>query len=402
MHAQDWDRLNRLLADVAFFHHLWQENQSDTLKYWAKLESSSGHSKLQTYKDIIHGRRGVDDTAHISCVAILLSITANKREALQLFERIAQLNREKRDFEKLADTLNSLAATHAELGELDPAIEIFGTHETLCRDINYQSGLAMGLRGQGVIHYMKRNYDAAANATAASIAIYRQIGEKDNLCQVLRNQALMLARKGALDEGLVLLKEAEQICLELGDRVNLTFMLSTQAELCMAKGQYRDALKFFQDEEILSQEIGDPQRHYWSLMMQSEVLIKLERFMDALEKVNCTEEIANRLGSERLKFYTVSLRGIIRGKMNERENALHDLATAEKAFRTLGERQFLMDNLESQAEFLLLWGQKARAQLAASEAITIAEELGNKASLRTINELLSRIQSAEESTEDVH
>jgi nephrocystin-3 len=379
--GKSWQRLFELLGNLEFFKKAWDNDQSEVMRFWARVETQSDLKLVDAYADALGAPQDIADSAILMDLALLLENTGHVEEALALSQFLVEHFRSIGDFALLQRALGEQGWVLRLRGDLDGALMLHKEQERICRELDVPKGLQASLGNQALILKDRGDLDGAMKLLKEQERICRELGDPAALSVSLGNQAIILQMRGDLDGAMKLLKEQERICRELGDPAGLSASLNNQALILIDRRDLDGAIKLLKEQERIGRELGDPRGLAYSLNNQAEILIDREDLDGAMKLLKEMERICRELGDPYALSSCLLLQAEVLVALGDLDNAMKFLKEAEQICRSKGFPSGLQETLGIQSHVFKEQGEYEKAIELLDEAEQICRELGDPTEL---------------------
>ena len=294
--ATEWQRLQNLLVERAFFNDAWNRNQFEVKAYWAQIESGSNLRMVEAYHRLIETPETESNNHYVSILSALLADTGHFEASLKLRSLLVERYRLAGNLDDLQVALGNQALILKDRGNLDGAMALHKEEEMICRQIGKLDGLQRTLGNQAIILQMRGELDQAMGLHTEKERICRLLNNSNSLSTSLGNQALILKERGDLDGAMTLCKETERISRQFGNIYTLAASLDNQASILEKKGELVGALTTYKQAESISRQIGNLDGLQTTLNNQALFLKDHGDLDEAMALNRESEGICRRLG----------------------------------------------------------------------------------------------------------
>lgn len=213
--------------------HLGQSSWSEamTLAEQAKVIAVEGHDL-------------VSEADALSIQINILSRRAKFDDALKLFERVLEINRELDNQRRTAEALKNMGTVYLRKGEYEQARALYEQAREMARKRN-DSALEADCTGNiGLTYYHTSESDKALQFYQDALAIHSQLGDKGREALWLNNIALVHESRGAFRLALEFFEKVSLVDREGGDAAKYALSHSNAATMLATLGEYRKAIKY--------------------------------------------------------------------------------------------------------------------------------------------------------------
>jgi predicted ATPase/DNA-binding SARP family transcriptional activator len=239
----------------------------------------------------------------------------------------------------IAHITGNLGIIQARRGAFEAAIAQYETAATLCRAINDPVSASRHLSNLGVARRRLGQHEAAQTAFLEALQTARAAGARDREAGALLNLGAVNERLERLDLAQSYFEQALAIAADLNRKESRAKIIGFLGIIRQKKGELAEALAHFSEALALSEEMGD--------------------------------ELNGAVW--RLNLATAHL------DQGEWATAGPYIQAASSCFRRLNSQQYLAETLLQEARWLLAQDGREAARLALTEALSLAEAIGDEA-----------------------
>ncbi len=381
--AQEWERLQALLIDSEFFFEVWNKNQFDVKRYWARMESSSDVRMVTSLRSFLVPGAKLDG-GFLAGFGRLLRDTGHLVEALAVHTFLVNTWRASGELTKLQAALGDQAGLMQAQGDLDGALSTHQEQERICRQLGLLDGVATALNNQALISQSRGKTGEALKSFDEAERICRQLGNSEMLPAILINKACLLVGTTDLGGALALLNDAERVSRQTGNLDGVHVALGKQANILLIRGDLDASMALLKEKEKTCRELGNVDSLKSSLYKQAEIQIARGNLDDAMALLRETERISRQLVSWDGIQASLRLQSSILDARGDFEGAMALLMEAERICRKSG----LLDGLcRALGEQGVLWngrGDLDKGMALLKESEDICRQLGDLDVLQTL------------------
>ncbi|WP_406471757.1 ATP-binding protein [Streptomyces hirsutus] len=244
--------------------------------------------------------RGLDLASHIysksldSGAEIAIASSANLLACLymdcgRLDEGIPLLEKSLEVYQRLGveheigQVLYNLGAIHRASGNTKKAIEYFEKDLQVCLDSRDESGAAETLNTLALAHFEMGNLEEAEKLQRDSLAKFKKIGNPHKLSMVSNDLGVTLRRLEKFDEALHLHLDDIELCRMIGSRSGEAVAQANAAETLHALGDSEGAEVRFNAAVSVLSELDDKPRLAHALIAQTPLLFSVQKHQIAEE-----------------------------------------------------------------------------------------------------------------------
>ncbi|MTB50595.1 tetratricopeptide repeat protein [Lewinella sp. W8] len=263
--------------------------------------------------------------------------TAHYQKALTYYQKSLDDGFSQAGTSSAAETISHLGLTYMNLGRYAEAIRV--VEEQIPRhEINHDSmGLASLYTNLGIIYFESGGYEKAMENHRRGLALAEELGNK-------RLQAIGLGSMGSVYE---------------------------------RQSHYELALEYFERDLEICQELGDRQGLAVVEGLIGDINSVVGNFTKAIQHLDRSLRISRELGYRKGVAKAVNTLGDIYYLQGQHDVSLRNYNQAIEIARGTNNRLVLASSLEEKGRVLLADGQLEELRAVESEALALAEELGN-------------------------
>jgi tetratricopeptide (TPR) repeat protein len=428
--TQEWARLFDLLAQPDVAATAWLQDRYSLLRFWTQIEAHTSLRMVDAYAPVLEepGRHAV----HLADLARLLGAAGHAKENLTLHEALVAHHRQAGNLELLAFSLENLAVSLINRGEMQRAVEVqeeagavyrrlgkpaplgtlllsqgdvlriqgrlreamacYTAEEETARRTRDDARLADALGNQALVHAELGQPRKAAELHLAEERICRDLGDLDGLQISLGNRASVHRTLGQLDVARSLLEEKQGICEETGNARGMALAWSEQALVSDQAGRSEEALVLLDRAILASRELDAKHLLQTCLGNRGGILIRLRRYEEAMEPLQEQQRLAAELGDPKEQARCLANQALVLEARGELARALEMMREQERICRQLGNPQGLAIALINQAKILLVRFERvSEAREKALEAHRLATQHGLAALARQMAPILNAL-----------
>ena len=271
------------------------------------------------------------------------------------------------------------------------ALELLGRAEVIFRHLGDDKGLACALRYSGNVLQRGGDSGRALEFYLRSLAVSRRCGDEDNTAGTLNSIGNIESQRGDYQGALDSFHQALEIQQRLGSSSKQAVIVGN---IGVAYGEMRDfgkAMSAFQRVAALSSEAGDKLQQAAALGNMTVLHFLLGEYPVALENAQQRIAIAHEIGDDKGRCISLSHLGMIHAARQDHDQAMDYLEQAIAIARIQGIHYFLKDFLVQMAESRIAARDPGRADIALSEARTLASQMSDAPGLLKCRKLAADI-----------
>jgi tetratricopeptide (TPR) repeat protein len=346
-------------------------------------EAGSFDKAREHYSEVLEGDpKSVDALLAMGRVEVK---SGNPQGGLEHLNRALTLAIQFENDEEKAAILQAIGIAYGQLDQQDEALRNYQESLVLKRRLGDKRGMAASLNAIAQIEERLGKPDLALKSYDEALQLRREIGDKKGVGDTLIDLGGFYHDRGQHDQALNLMKEALLIQRELGNEENQGLCLNNIGSSYSFKGQYEDAVTYFQQALQLREKTKAPDEIAETLHNLAETNTHMGQYDRALSYYLRALELYRGVGDKRgaaIQSSSIGTLFLYQGRYGAAVGSKQD---ALKTFQELGDRSFWMvEILSSCGDALIQAGQSQEAQKSLDEAMNLARELKNDASVAQI------------------
>ncbi|HMR42620.1 MAG TPA: tetratricopeptide repeat protein [Saprospiraceae bacterium] len=250
-------------------------------------------------------------------------------------------------------------------------------------------------------HMNLGKYTDGIQSILPELEISRSHNDKRSMATLLTNMGIVYIDKGDYDEALKCFEEGLQLSEELGNRLLISIGLGSIGSIWQEKGNYEKAMELFRRDLVISEDLGDRQGIAIAHGLIGELLAIKGEFSEAKFHLKKSLEICRDIGYKKGIAKAVNNLGDVYFLQKKYEKALASYQEAIEVTRAINNKLVLGKSLTEQAATFLELKDQAAARELLSEALLIADELGNPDLLFQAKIMLAKVAGAHGEKESV-
>jgi tetratricopeptide (TPR) repeat protein/class 3 adenylate cyclase len=229
----------------------------------------------------------------------------------------------------------------------------------------------------GLTYMNQGNYDEAIQCQQAQLELAKTIGDKQGMADLHTKVGIVFFEKGDYDAALRHYEKGLELSRELGNKQLMAIAIGCIGSVYERKGDYVQAMAHFEQDLELCEEIGDKQGIAIALGLIGELLSYKGEFYRAIEYLQKDLMICEELGYQKGVAKAVNTLADIFYYLGEYNRALQYYDRAINITRKIGNKLVLGFSLIEKGAVLIETGDLQALEAVTSEALALAETLGN-------------------------
>lgn len=367
--AGEWDWLAGLLAQPGFLAGAWENDAYDVQRHWAEVEASSSHRMTEAYGEVL-----ADPAAHIEHlkpIAFLLGRAGKHEHAYKLWRALAEHHERTGETDLRIAALGNMAGMDMEMGRLDEALEVFEDLENVCRERKDLVQLKATVSNAGVVLMRQGRYKDAMKHFERQRRLAEELGDRHDLGICLGNMAHVSLKRERFEEAAGFVAEQERLARESGDPMLLAASLTEKGVLLQRAEDLDGAVRAFEGAKELARRHGELP----AVLLALGSLARLHIAADRLDEAEAVLEEADALGAEAPEPRALANAAESRALLCERRKrfgeGVHALRRAQDIYRSTAEWVQLGATLLKEAELLEKTGDRGKALERIEEAVPL-------------------------------
>jgi len=226
-------------------------------------------------------------------------VSGDTRDAVDLFQRAADLHRQLGNLNVAGRALNNVGVTLERLGEYKRALTTLQEAVDIFRSLDDRERVAWGLTHIGNIREEQGEYALAEACYRKALAIHRDLGNAAGEAAALHNVGLAIHDQGRLDDALSYFKQALALNREQGDRESIALNLMSIGSIQRKQERLDAARASVQEALALQREINDRARIPISLNSLGLIAVAEGRTQEALDRFRTALTRSREVGDRR-------------------------------------------------------------------------------------------------------
>ena len=301
--------------------------------------------------------------------------------AMENFRKALEINEELGKNLNLAMIADNIGMTYYAWGQYDKALEYYGKALTTFEKLGKKTGIGSVLNNIGQVHNARGNYDQAVESYRKALAIYEELGDKSMIAVSLYNIAQVYYEWGQYDRAIEYLRKNLATAEELGNKNNIGSSLSGIGMVYGAWGQYEKALEYHRKGLAIDEELGKKDHLAISLSNIGEAFRQLGQYEKALENYRKSLKLSEELGSKADIATVLNNIGLVYTAWGHYDRAVESYRKALEISEELGEKGLKATILNNIGAVYNSWGQYEKAIDHYQQALEIDRRLEKEASI---------------------
>jgi len=262
------------------------------------------------------------------------------KEALDHYQKA--LNRAKKldNKKNMIDSLNGMASTYRDLGQISKALQSSERALTLSRSAGYRKGEADALSTTGRISSDRAQYVTALEYLEQALTIRRALRDPNGTGLVLNNIGLVHNLIGQPRKALAYLEEALANHRQTTNRRFEAFDLSEMGVSYLLLRQYEDAMKFHKQALTIYREVNWPRQEALVLIYLGRDFDALGQNLEALEQFRQARSICQEIGYLKGQANAINHVGFVCLKLDRNPEAFEAFEESLKISEELGALEY--------------------------------------------------------------
>ncbi|HVN81827.1 MAG TPA: tetratricopeptide repeat protein, partial [Terriglobia bacterium] len=328
------------------------------------------------------------DSNYMDCLLAMGRVEikgGNPQVGLEHLNRALTLAIQLENDEEKATILQAMGVAYRHLNGKDEALRNYQESLAIKRRIGDKRGMAASLNDIAQFEDLLGNSEQALKNFQEALQLRREIGDEKGVGDTLIDLGGFYEDRGQHDKALSLFKESLKIQRELKNESNQGLCLNNIGSSYAYKGQYEDAVTNFQQALQLREKASNPDDIAETVHNLAEANVNLGKYDQALTDYHRALDLYRSSGDKRGAAIETYGMGTLFQYQARYGPAFSSKEIALKTFRELGERSiWMVDTLSGYGDVLVQVGRSEDAKKALDEAMTLARELKNDASVAQI------------------
>lgn len=419
------ENIEERYVDLAF-HYEQAGAREETIEYLGKAANFAranfqNQQSLDLYERLIEkfankADREITVNTHINRAKVL-EIVGRWGEAQAAYEEAQRIAKSSRDIVLLGRTNNHLGRLHTLKGDYERAMDFLRIAASLFESVDDIFGIAKTHSNMGNLYFRTAHYQDAltyyrkslengfneAGTTSAAETIshlgltYMNLGDypeairvveeqiprhKENqdsmgLASLHTNLGIIYFESGAYEEAKEHHYAGLELAKQLGNKRLQAIGLGSLGSVFEREGNYELAIEHFTKDLQICQELGDRQGIAVVEGLVGDINSVMGNFTKAIQHLDRSLSISRELGYRKGVAKAVNTLGDIYYLQNQHDISIMYYDQAIEIARSTNNRLVLGSSLEEKGRVLLADGQLEVLRAVESEALAIAEEIGN-------------------------
>jgi len=302
------------------------EHLTDSLA--ARLDSTSGISKLHTYIQLIKALRNIDPALGISYfkdgVKLADSLGAIKQKAeiineaavsyrkLHILEKAFSMHldalsmyQKMNDSAGIAFTLANMGFVQYEYQDYETALKYHFEGLLIKEYLGDEPQIAYSQNAIGMVFLDKKNYARALDFFISALSVYEKYQCRYEISNVKANLAKTMFELKRYDEAMNYLYQVKKEYLKVKSNYGLSKVYNQLACYLVAQDKDDEALELLDKSEILALELNEKAVLFYNYNLRKEIAQKNEDFKTAFNYLNRAKGVQDSMLSER-RFHEMS------------------------------------------------------------------------------------------------
>ena len=289
------------------------------------------------------------------------------------------------NLEERATILQAIGAAYWLLNKQGEALRNYRESLAIKRQIVDKRGMAVSLDNIAQLQELSGNSGEALKSYQEALKLRREIGDKKGVGDTLIDLGGFYGDRGEHDQALRLDKEALLVERELGNERYQALCLNNIGSSYSYRGQYEDAITYFQQALQLREKLKDPGDIALTVHNLAETNTYMGQYNQALSYYVRALGLYRDANDKRGAAIESAAMGTLFAYQGRYGAAVNAKQEALQTFRELGDRSFWMiDILSGYGDALAQAGRQEESQKSFDEAMSLAREIKNDASVAQI------------------
>lgn len=227
------------------------------------------------------------------------------------------------------------------LGERAKAADAYAASRALFAEAGDRNGAARALQGVGYVLLQQNNLDGAQKIFEDALAIHRQTGDKSSVAIALNHLAGVLHEKGDLQRAQAMYEESISVRKEIGDRKGLGLVLGNLGYLVLCRGDLPYAERLFREELDIAREVGARGEVAVATYRVGVVLLRRGELTEAASRLDDASRLTREVGDREIQARATSWLARLAIYRDDPASARKKYEEGEAIARTLADKVFL-------------------------------------------------------------
>ena len=263
------------------------------------------------------------------------------KEALDHYQMALKRFQNSGNKKGVIDSLNGMASTYRDLGQISKALQSSERALTLSRSAGYRKGEADALSITGRLSLDRAQYVAALEYLEQALTIKRALHDLNGTGNVLNNIGLVHNLIGQPRKALVYLEKALANHRQTANRRLEAFDLSEMGVSYLLLRQYEEAMKFHEQALTIYREVNWRRQEALDLIYLGRDFDALGRNVEALEQFKQACSICQEIGYLKGQANAINHVGFVCLKLGRNPEALEAFEESLKISEDLGTLEYL-------------------------------------------------------------
>lgn len=259
--------------------------------------------------------------------------SGNYDDALENYQRSADLQQTQPDKLGLATALRGIGNVHRIRGDYGAALESYFNSLTISESIRAPLGTTLG--SIGLVTALQGNYPRALEYYGKALKEFEITANKIEMARVLSLIGNVYYVQNAYDSALSSYRRALALREEMDDKSGQGDVLSGIGSTLLRQQNYSEALDSFEKALGLFKSVGNQEKIAHVLTRVSEALLLHKEYARALSAAESAMTIATQLGNGELLWYARTLAGKAQLKLERGPQAYNSFTSAISTVESL-------------------------------------------------------------------
>lgn len=305
------------LADVLYM----QGDYTQALTFYKQSLERAPKTEIAT---IIAALNGAANSAYYS---------GNYDEALENYQKSADLQKTQPDKLGLATALRGIGNVHRTRGDYGGALESYFNSLSIFETIKAPLGTTLG--SIGLVRALQGDYAQALEYYGKALKEFEGSGNKIEMARVLTLTGNVYYMQGLYDSSLNSFRQALALREEMDDKLGQGDVLAGIGSTLLRQQNYSEALDSFEKALGLFKSVGNQERMAQVLTRVSEALLLQNDYARALSAAESALTIATQSGNRELVWYARTLAGKAQLKLERGPEAYNSFTSAISTVESL-------------------------------------------------------------------
>ena len=275
--------------------------------------------------------------------------------------------------------LNQAQTLLEEKGNHVQATVIYNAALDVARRLNSPSGIGGATVGLGDVYSAQGDYLRAANNYQQVMRLAESFGSKEGVAAVSVKMGNIHYHQGDYTQAMEYYRRSAKLYEELGSKVEIAYPLLSIGNAYFSLGDYARALDYYRRSLKIYQQIFDKAGTAYLLNRIADAYSAQGRYAGAIENYQQSLKLHEELGNRAMAAHALNKVGDVRYAQGNYKEADALANRAVELARAGDSPEILWQSLTSAGRSSRALDQYDRARQAFSEAITVVEQLRNRA-----------------------